>query len=280
MMPLCVAGLCVALLALTWVAANLVGVTHVRDAAALQNFTQLSRPWIDVPANLLLNLLDPFPYTCWALLLVAVALIRGRPRSAIAVALVALLAPLCTETLKPLMAHTHASIPSTTITAASWPSGHSTAAMTLALCAVLVAPRQLRALLAALGSLFAIAVGFSLLVLAWHMPSDVFAGYLVAGFWSALAVAALCLAERYSPSVDSQTPAPLGASFTAGLSEKLSVAVALGSVGLSLLALVLWLGGGHLQAFASDHRLLVVAASGIATLAVAICTTLTAALRT
>ncbi|MGH2832180.1 MAG: hypothetical protein ACRDK2_05350, partial [Solirubrobacteraceae bacterium] len=99
--PLCVAGLCVALLALTWVAANLVGVTHEVDAAALQNFTQLSRPWIDVPANLLLNLLDPFPYICWALLLVAVALIRRRPRSAIAVALVALLAPLCTETLKP-----------------------------------------------------------------------------------------------------------------------------------------------------------------------------------
>ena len=40
-----------------------------------------------------------------------------------------------------------------------------------------------------LGALFAAAVGFSLLMLAWHLPSDVLGGYLVATLWAALAVA-------------------------------------------------------------------------------------------
>jgi membrane-associated phospholipid phosphatase len=59
------------------------------------------------------------------------------------------------------------------------------------LCAVLVTPRRLRPLVAVLGGLFALAVGCSLLILAWHMPSDVLGGYLTATLWAALALAAL-----------------------------------------------------------------------------------------
>ena len=101
------------------------------------------------------------------------------------------LAPLTAETLKPLLAHPHLQVGAVHVGAASWPSGHSTAALALVLCAVLVAPARLRPLVAAAGAVFAVAVGGFLLILAWHMPSDVLGGYLVATLWTALAVAAL-----------------------------------------------------------------------------------------
>jgi hypothetical protein len=81
----------------------------------------------------------------------------------------------------------------------SWPSGHSTAAMTLALCAVMVSPPTQRALVAVFGGAFAIAVGYATLALTWHYPSDVVAGYLVAGLWVSLAVAVLQRVEHGAP---------------------------------------------------------------------------------
>ena len=111
------------------------------------------------------------------------------------------LAPLTADALKPLLAHPHVQIGTIDINAASWPSGHSAAALALALSAVLVAPARMRLLVAGLGGAFAAAVGCSLLILAWHMPSDVFGGYLVAALWMALALAGLGAAERRWPSV-------------------------------------------------------------------------------
>jgi membrane-associated phospholipid phosphatase len=116
------------------------------------------------------------------------------------------LAPLSAEVLKPLLAHPHAYAGLKDITAASWPSGHATAAMTLALCAVLVAPYTLRPLVAALGMGFVVAVGVSLLILAWHMPSDVFGGYLLAALWVSLAVAALRASAPRRPSASRHSP--------------------------------------------------------------------------
>jgi membrane-associated phospholipid phosphatase len=194
--PLGIALLCLAGLAATWVVAALVPITHAHDASALYDFTRLGRPRVDLLANDLLHLLDPGRYTLWALALVALALLGRRPRLALAIAVVLALAPLSAEILKPLLAHPHAYAGLKDITAASWPSGHSTAAMTLALCAVLVAPIPLRPLLAALGTCFVFGVGLSLLILAWHMPSDVVGGWLLAGLWVSLAVAAVRAAER------------------------------------------------------------------------------------
>ncbi len=198
--PLCIAGLCLIALAFTWVVAALVPATHVKDAVALYDFTLLGGPRLDDVANALLHLLDPLLYTVWAGMLVAVAFARRRPRVALAAGLVLGLAPLTAETLKPLLAHPHAWVGGSEITAASWPSGHATAATALALCAVLVAPARLRPLVATLGVMFMAAVGVSLLILAWHLPSDVLGGYLVGTLWAALAVAGLRAAEARSRS--------------------------------------------------------------------------------
>jgi membrane-associated phospholipid phosphatase len=195
-LALLVAGLCVIGLALTWVLADLVPITHVKDAVALYDFTRLNRPLVEAPANLLLDLLYPPFFAAWGLVLVVVALRRGLPWVALAVSIVLPLAPLSAELLKPLLAHPHDQIGPTYITNASWPSGHATAALALAWCALLVAPPGSRRLVAMVGAAFALAVGVALLVLAWHMPSDVIGGYLLATLWAALALAALRASGR------------------------------------------------------------------------------------
>jgi membrane-associated phospholipid phosphatase len=196
-----VAVLCVLGLVVVWVVAQFVPAVHLRDAVALRDFTLLSRPQVDSVANFLIRLLDPLLFTTWAVALVAVALARSRPRVAAAVAAVMALAPFTAETLKPLLAHPHAQVGAVHIGPASWPSGHSTAALTVVLCAVLVTPPRLRPLVSVLGAVFALAVGCSLLILAWHMPSDVLGGYLVATLWVAIAVAVLRFADRHWPPV-------------------------------------------------------------------------------
>jgi membrane-associated phospholipid phosphatase len=189
--PLLLAGFCLLGLALIWVVAELVPATHLRDAVVLRDFTLLSRPHVDSAANDLLRPFEPVPFIALGTLLVVVALARGRWRVGLAVALVLSLAPLSAELLKPLLAHAHDPVSGIYMASASWPSGHSTAATALVLCAVLVSPARLRPLVAALGGLFALAVGCALLILAWHMPSDVLGGYFLAALWVALAVAGL-----------------------------------------------------------------------------------------
>lgn len=198
-----VAGLCAIGLALTWVLAELIPITHVKDAVALYDFTRLDRPLLEAPANALLDLLYPPFFAAWGILLVLLALHRRLPWVALAVAIVLPLAPFTAELLKPLLAHHHDQIGPKYIANASWPSGHATAALTLAWCALLVAPPAHRRLVAMLGAAFAFAVGVALLVLAWHMPSDVVGGYLLATFWASLAFAALRASGR-----DGSAPAP------------------------------------------------------------------------
>jgi membrane-associated phospholipid phosphatase len=194
-----VATLCLLALAAVWAIADLIPAAQLRDAVALRDFTLLSRPHVDSVANFLIALLEPLLFVIWGALLVAVALARGRPRVAFAVALVMALAPASAELLKPLLAHPHAHVGGVHVAPASWPSGHATAAMAVVLCAVLVAPARLRPLVAMLGGGYALAVGASLLILAWHMPSDVLGGYLLATLWIALSVASLRFAGRHWP---------------------------------------------------------------------------------
>lgn len=200
-----IAALCLLALALVWIVAQLVPAAHVRDAVALRDFTLLEGPRVNAIANFLLHLLDPLLFTIWGLALVLFALARERARVALAVTVVMALAPLSADRLKPLLAHPHARAGAIHLGPASWPSGHATAAMALALCAVLVAPPRLRPVVAVLGAVFALAVGCALLILAWHMPSDVVGGYLMAALWMALAVAGLRVADRRWPSLRSRS---------------------------------------------------------------------------
>ena len=196
--PLLVAGACLVSLVLLWAFADLVPAAQAKDALILREFVGLGDPTVDWVARVMADLLEPELFILWAAVILYVALVRGRPSLALAAALVMALAPLTSELLKPLVAHPRGT-GTWTVPADSWPSGHSTAALTIALCAVLVAPAHLRARAAVVGALFAAAVGCSLLILARHMPSDVLGGYLVATFWMAVAVTALRRYDRAEP---------------------------------------------------------------------------------
>ena len=230
--PLLLAALCVVGLALTWVLAALVPITHDKDAIALYDFTRLDRPTIEAPARLLLDLLEPAFFIVWGIALVAIALLQGRKHVALAVALVLSLAPASAELLKPLLAHPHAEVVPLYIKGASWPSGHATAATALFWCVLLVAPSNLRRALALVGVVLLAAVGCSLLILAWHMPSDVIGGYLLGTLWFALALLGLRTSGR-APTAYSSSPAEPACSPGAHSSSEV---VGLDPVGSSLAA--------------------------------------------
>jgi len=270
------AALCAAGLALTWAAAALLPQTHTRDAAALYGFMQLGRPRVLALASFFAHLLDSWRYAALAAGLIVVALKRGRPRIAVAVGLSLSGSVLTSELLKPLLAHPHDAAGNAIVPAASWPSGHSTAVMSLALCAVLVVPPRLRLAAAAVGSAFAVVVSFSLLTLAWHLPSDVVGGYLLAGLWTALAVAALRAADARWPR--RARPSRPRAATLAGVSELLVPIAVVGMAGALVVGAVL-LRPYEIASFADAHRSLVVAGLVIAALAGGLVSALAIALR-
>jgi membrane-associated phospholipid phosphatase len=135
-----------------------------------------------------------------------VALRRGR-RDLAAVALATLAgANLTTFVLKPLLAHADPlGGEALRRLDASFPSGHATAAMSLALVAVMVAPRRWRPWVAVAAAVYAGTVGVALVLRFDHFPSDVVGGYLVAGAW-ATAMAAIALRHRGAPPVRMPSP--------------------------------------------------------------------------
>jgi membrane-associated phospholipid phosphatase len=182
------------LLVLTWLLAFHFGVFERADQSVYAGFGGLQRPRVDSVANFVARLCDAPLYLYLSTIPPLIAVVRRRPRLALASAAILLGANVTTELLKPLLAHPRAAAllgGSRPVAAASWPSGHATAAMALALSFVLVTPSRLRPVAAALGAAFAVAVAYSFLTLGWHYPSDVFGGFLVAGIWASLALAAL-----------------------------------------------------------------------------------------
>jgi membrane-associated phospholipid phosphatase len=193
--------LCAIALVFSYVVAFFSPSARWSDQAALQGFIGLRRVQTAPLAHWIASLADPRPFALLGALLVGVALYRRRMRLAVAAAVMLAGANLSTQLLKPLLA-----IPrpfewlggGAQVETASWPSGHSTAAMSLALCAALVSSTRWRTQVAIAGTVFAVAVGYSVIALGWHYPSDVFGGFLVAAIWALGAVIFLTrAAERW-----------------------------------------------------------------------------------
>ncbi len=204
-------------------------VAQAHDAQALAGITRLDRGGLSTLTEGIVHLADPTPYAIFGLGLIAVAVVRGRPRLAVAVPVVLVGAAATSELLKPLLATPRApGWLDANVGPAAWPSGHATAALALALCAVLVAPRRLRPAAVVLGALFASAVAYAILIQAWHFPSDVLGGFLVATTWTLLAVGALLATEGERPATDPRPPVlwpvelALGGALAAGLAVALA----------------------------------------------------------
>jgi membrane-associated phospholipid phosphatase len=184
---------CLVGLVTTGVLSHVLPAAQARDTASLDGFASLQRTGIDGLLNRIAHLADTTPYLLLSLTVAAVALGRGRPRLATAVLLVLIVAPVTSEILKHLTAtpRIQSLIRANEVGLGSWPSGHATGAMALALCAVLVVPQRMRTAVAIAGGLFAIAVGYAVVALVWHFPSDTVGGFLVAAMWALLGVAAV-----------------------------------------------------------------------------------------
>jgi membrane-associated phospholipid phosphatase len=137
-------------------------------------------------ANLLVNLGDLpallilLGAVCW------LGLRLGRRREVIVAVIVVAGANLTTQLLKTLLEHVRYTanehgyeLPWPN----SFPSGHTTAAASIAVALLLVVPAMFRLRAAVAGLLLTAAVALSVVVLSWHFPSDVLGALLVVGAW-------------------------------------------------------------------------------------------------
>ena len=170
------------------------------DAIALDQFSEpLRRPLLARAARDIAELADPAPFALLAAALCVLALVLRGLREALAVGVLLAGANITTQLLKPILARPRGTLGGWILGPEAFPSGHATAAMSLALAAVIVSSRAARPLVAAGGAAFAIGVGFALVALDAHFPSDVAGGYLMAGAWCFAVMAALVVAERRWP---------------------------------------------------------------------------------
>jgi membrane-associated phospholipid phosphatase len=249
---------------------------RAHDAASLAGFVALSsHSRLHGLADFIANSVDPVPYAAVGLVLALIALLRRRWVLAAVVPVTMFSASATTELLKPIVGQVRYSDwfgPGHQIAAASWPSGHATAAMTLGLCAVLVAPAILRPVVAVLGCALAIGVSYSILILQWHFPSDVLGGYLVAAMWVSLAIAVLWWGQERWPVRD----------------EPVAEQLLVGALFVPLAALGLVVGGAFglllvrtriAATYASVHASFLVGAGLIALLAALLAASVTVAMR-
>jgi membrane-associated phospholipid phosphatase len=88
----------------------------------------------------------------------------------------------------------------------SFPSGHTTAAASIAVALLLVVPAGYRLLAAGIGAALTGVVGLSVVILGWHYPSDVLGALLVVGTWGFCALAYLRQRRGREVEVSSRRP--------------------------------------------------------------------------
>jgi membrane-associated phospholipid phosphatase len=180
-----------ALVLLALVAYGIAAAQHA-DATLLTKFIARQDTAAGSLASPIAHLADPLPLVLMLACACSIALYRGRPLDALAAATVVAGANLTTQVLKVALAHPRFQpvLGHDQLGPVAFPSGHATAAASIAIAFAFVVPRDLRATVAVLGACFVAAIGCSVLVLAWHFPSDVLGGVLVACGWGFAVLAA------------------------------------------------------------------------------------------
>jgi membrane-associated phospholipid phosphatase len=260
------AAACMAAAAAVLLATYLVGRVARWDVAAFNGMRLLGSHhhvwWLSqrVP-----RLADPLPAVLILSMICIAGAAWGRFRHAGAAAALVVGGAAAGWALKALLAHPRyqSLLGAERLAPDAYPSGHATAAMSLALAAVLVTPKRWRTWTAAAGASYALAVGTALVINGWHYPSDVIGGFLVAACVGLLVLAALRATETEAGERVSIGAGPGG---FAGLARPLGV-LAAATVVLSALALS---HAGQLLAYAEAQTSAVVAAIVIAIASVAL----------
>lgn len=182
------AAFCVGALIVLYVVAVRTGWGQRIDNAALAGRT--TRPTVQRATAHLLDTITLTSLVVGACVVALIAVARRRVHLAVAAGALLLVANVTAQVLKDrVLARPPLAVPN--LLGPSFPSGHATVAMSLAVALVLVVPARLRATTAIGGLLYACAVGTGAVTAGWHRPSDVMGGFLVAVGTGAAAAAAL-----------------------------------------------------------------------------------------
>ena len=181
------AGLCAVAATAVWAAAFHVAAVETADVRLYARLLGLGGVRGAHLARDLTAFFDPAPYAVLSASLVAGAVALRRRREALVAAVLLAGSAVTTQVLKPALAAQHDAF----VLPASWPSGHTTAVVSLAAALVIVAPPARRWLVALAGAAVSAATGLALVVLGSHYPSDVAGGGLVAAAWACLAATGL-----------------------------------------------------------------------------------------
>lgn len=147
---------------------------------------------INALASVLVNLGDLASLLVLLAVACAIGLRYGRRREVLAAIVVVAGANLTTQLLKTTLEHARHKAFEHGIELPwpnSFPSGHTTAAASIAVALLLVVPAAHRLAAVTVGVALTAAVGFSVVILGWHYPSDVLGGLLVVGTWGFAALA-------------------------------------------------------------------------------------------
>ena len=254
------------------------------DARSLHGFIDLQRPGVEYRINRIAMLCNPAPVGIMGALLAGVALVRGRPRLSIAVIALLAATSVSSQLLKAMLAYPRYDgvVDGAHVSAAAFPSGHATAAMSLALALLLVAPPRARPFAAVLGMAFSLTIAFCIVTLGWHFPSDVVGGFLLATGWALVIAAGLRSANERWPEHAGRTRA------TVALQRGVDGIATFGTAALVLLLVVTGVivvatlvvtRPSDLVDFADEHTALVAVGGAIAFAAAVLLGGVTAALR-
>src|SRR3954464_11206985 len=155
----------------------------LEDAMAHQTYQRATL------ASDVISFFDPASFLLLLGFLVGGAMLAGRTRAGIAVGAAVLGAEVTAQLLKPLLAVQRPYPADHYMPAAAWPSGHTTAAVSLLFGLLIVLPPRLRPPVAVIGGGFAALALGSLVFLGSHYPSDVLGGILVSAAGCAVALA-------------------------------------------------------------------------------------------
>jgi membrane-associated phospholipid phosphatase len=137
-----------------------------------------------------LNGTTPVSLVLVCLAAAAIGVVRRRPDLAVGAAVLVLGANLSTQLLKTRLDRPELDgFPAPN----SFPSGHTTAAASVAFALVLVLPHAIRGMVALFGAAYVMVIAVATVWAEWHRPSDTIAALLVALAWGAFAAAVLRL---------------------------------------------------------------------------------------
>ena len=182
------------------------------DLQALTRISAHHHSWSGEGAEAISRLGDPAPLLMLLAAACAVAFLRGRPSDALAAAVVVAGANITTQALKLALSHprTQALLGGSGGAEIGFPSGHTTSAFSIAIALAFVVPRRLVPVALTIGAGFGAAVGFSVVVISWHYPSDVIGGILVAAGWGFAVLASTRAVEpRERSGAGLSAPGPL-----------------------------------------------------------------------